>query len=632
MIFLAVLSAALMAGAGGGAGAAAPPEGIEARPPSVDPGPEGGYIATGWTYRAFVGPDGNLRSLRVGEVEMLDDQIAISLGAFFYAVGPVRLEQVSQPGPGLVVATNGPYTAEYHFHRREIRLTLHNRSESPVSYFVVLSPQVSVVTNLRTQEAAAAPTSEQWDDVRLSAPNGAFLELTGGGRLWGPWLERQVWWVNRLGPGEFIQLRMQAGVGDPPAPTLEQLVSLRARPAAPDGLTPEGGPLTFLVSIENRSEQGLSGLVSMELSATRAEQVVYTSRSVELPAKQTLELPFEARVAEPDFYRAHFLLSAQGRELAAGTAVAGHRPRDIRPATRRPRDFQEFWARLRQEVGEEPPPYQMELDPARSQPGAAVWLIRFEGFGGKTLHGWLLRPARPAPRPAVLYLSGYGARPIEPPVALAREGYVVLAMDVRGNPVGRPRPRPFEDYCTEGIESPDTYVYREIIGHYLRALRLLEARPETDPARIGLVGLSEGGGVGLMLAALHPRVRAVASAAPMLCDFPLSLRSAGWPYTEIARYLQAHPEQAEEVRRTLSYFDAANFAPQVRSPVLLSVGLLDRVSLPSAVYGVYNLLPGPKAIRLLPAAGHEGGDGIWDYKLQWLAEQLQPGAPEAGEE
>ena len=59
--------------------------------------------------------------------------------------------------------------------------------------------------------------------------------------------------------------------------------------------------------------------------------------------------------------------------------------------------------------------------------------------------------------------------------------------------------------------------------------------------------------------------------------------------------------------------------------MLLSVGFLDPVSLPAAVYGLYNVLPGPKEFKGYPEAGHEGGGALWAHKLQWLQRTL--GAP-----
>jgi cephalosporin-C deacetylase len=127
----------------------------------------------------------------------------------------------------------------------------------------------------------------------------------------------------------------------------------------------------------------------------------------------------------------------------------------------------------------------------------------------------------------------------------------------------------------------------------------------------------------MILAALTPHVAAVSADAPMLVDLPLSLRAGSWPYTEIARAVDQSPEAAPRIAGTLSYFDLVNVAPQIRCPVLLSIGLLDRVSLPAAVFGLYNVLPGPKEIRSFPQAGHEGGgEDYWSYKLEWLSRAL----------
>lgn len=603
--------------------------GVEAGPPRARPGspallpqPEGGFACEGESYRALIGPDGNLHSLRVGDTEMLDDRIAISLGAFFYADGPRKLETITTPGPTVLEATDGTFRAVYRFRRGDVRITLTSQGTA-APYFVVLSPLITVVSNPRTEEAAAAGCTESWGDARFSTEKGAYLELTGGSRIWGPWLGRQVWEVSRVVPGQSVQIRLTAGTGPPPKPTLEQLVGAHAEVAAPDGIVHVDNPILLQVSVENRSDTPLESQVSMELSACRGDQVIYATAPLPLPAKQTAATSFNATVDAPDFYHARITVSALGRELATARAAAGYRVAEIAPKVERPADFRDFWQRLASEVGDEAPDYRLDLMENRSRGEVQVWVARYPSLASKTISGWYLQPQSPGPHPGIVYLSGYGARPVVPPVALAEQGYAVLAIDVRGNAVDRPRPHPFEDYSTIGIDSPNSYVYREIIGHALGAVHLLASRQGVDPRRIAVVGVSEGGGLGLILAALSPQVRAVAADAPMLCDFPLSLRSAAWPYTEIVRYMQRRPEAAAQVTRTLTYFDVVNFAPEIKSPVLLSTGFLDPVSLPAAVYGVFNVLGGPKEIRPYPEAGHEGGGhSLWAYKLDWLKRAL----------
>jgi cephalosporin-C deacetylase-like acetyl esterase len=664
MVFLLILAMPAALAAAGRAGE------VPRAMTTSDHRPDGSLVVTAPGWRATVGADGNLHSFQVGETELLDDRVGVSLGGFLYSEGPVKLGSPVQTSPTIWEATGQGCAIEYRFTRREIRISLRNTGSKALTYFVVLSADTVITSSAQPGEAAASPATEGWSDVRFLTAGGAYIELLGGTRIWGPWLDRQVWEVSRIAPGESAVVRVRGAVGEPPQATLEQLVGLTARTSSPDAMVPADRPMEVLAEVENRSDRELSGQESMELSGCRNDLLVTATSALSLPAKQSTSTLFKMPVQLPDFYTARVVLTVEGRAVGKAVASAGYRVAEIRPAVTKPDDFKQFWQRLVAEVGSEPPVCRMEPDAQHSREGIAASVVEYEGLGGKKIYGWYLRPGeapsgeRPdkpsAPRdpsrsgvprpegrdggppqaglataaaeppleaaaryPAILYLPVYGARPVSPPMALAKGGYVVLALDVRGNRVDVPRPRAFEDYCTLGIESPDSYVYRDIVGQCMKAVRLLAAREEVDRDRIAVVGMSEGGGIGLILAALSPEVRAVAADAPLLCDLPLSVQAAGWPYTGISRYVQEHPKEGDAVRKTLSYYDVASFAPDIKCPVLMTVGFLDQVSLPAAAYGVFNLLPGPKEMKPLPRAGHEGGgEDLWNYKLTWLAQAL----------
>jgi cephalosporin-C deacetylase len=203
-------------------------------------------------------------------------------------------------------------------------------------------------------------------------------------------------------------------------------------------------------------------------------------------------------------------------------------------------------------------------------------------------------------------------------LVLAGHGYVALAVELVGEDQD-------PSYIARGLEAPETYPFRQIVMNGLRAFDLLMQREEVDPQRIAVSGASQGGGLALILAALRPEIAAVTADVPMLCDFRTSIRQAGWPYNEIARYLQNNPASENQVWRTLSYYDVLNFAPRIKTPTLMSLGLKDTICLPETIFAVYNYLPGEKEIKVYPEAGHEGGGPAqWMYKLRWLDSILRP--------
>jgi len=125
--------------------------------------------------------------------------------------------------------------------------------------------------------------------------------------------------------------------------------------------------------------------------------------------------------------------------------------------------------------------------------------------------------------PATLYVDGRGkaadAGPDGPMAALARQGRVVMAIDVRGTGEttdawqlrARKRPvYPGDEYRSAMISM---HIGRSLLGQrvedVLAALDVLAARADVDPRRIGLVGVGRAGPVALHAAALDGRVAEV---------------------------------------------------------------------------------------------------------------------------
>jgi cephalosporin-C deacetylase len=74
---------------------------------------------------------------------------------------------------------------------------------------------------------------------------------------------------------------------------------------------------------------------------------------------------------------------------------------------------------------------------------------------------------------------------------------------------------------------------------------------------------------------------------------------------EIAHYLDARPENSEDVMLVLRYFDAMNFAGMIRCGTLIGLGLRDPVVPAETVYSIANHLSAPFEIMEFPVSHSE---------------------------
>ena len=153
----------------------------------------------------------------------------------------------------------------------------------------------------------------------------------------------------------------------------------------------------------------------------------------------------------------------------------------------------------------------------------AVEHLRFRLPDGTPVRGLLTRPLSPyGAHPAILYAHAHGnryevgaselteGRPalLNPPgPVLAREGYVTFSIDM---PTFGRRAEITESAAVKAALWRGKTLFGQMLGEQAAALTWLAARPDVDPARIGMTGLSMGATLGYFLAALDPRIAAVA--------------------------------------------------------------------------------------------------------------------------
>jgi dipeptidyl aminopeptidase/acylaminoacyl peptidase len=210
---------------------------------------------------------------------------------------------------------------------------------------------------------------------------------------------------------------------------------------------------------------------------------------------------------------------------------------------------------------------------------------------GVTLGGILFRPEIPSgTRGAVLVLHGWatagtnGAAVVENRARrYSEDGYVALALSMRGWPTSGGA-----DDC--GLRQPDDVV---------AAVRWLAGQPGVDPARVALVGFSQGGQVSLLAAARGAAVRTVV---------------AYYPVTDVARWkvTTTHPEIPGYVQAVCEPGGTAPRSPlqnagAIAPPVLLVHGDRD-LQVPTEqsllLHGALEALGKPTTLVLVPGAEH----------------------------
>jgi cephalosporin-C deacetylase len=179
-------------------------------------------------------------------------------------------------------------------------------------------------------------------------------------------------------------------------------------------------------------------------------------------------------------------------------------------------------------------------------------------------------------------------------------------------------------WMTKGIFQKANYYYTKVM---LDATRALDVELDLSGTKSAIVeGGSQGGGIGLGVAALHPKVKLALIDIPFLCDIPrgVELATQG-PYLEISHYFKVHDplhEQEKAVYDTLRYVDGINFARRITCPVMIGVGLLDDVCPPSTAYALYRELKGEKELRVYPEYAHGLSSWHEEEKLKFVSSYI----------
>lgn len=297
---------------------------------------------------------------------------------------------------------------------------------------------------------------------------------------------------------------------------------------------------------------------------------------------------------------------------------------------RRPADFDAFWDETLARAAEWPLDPVLTPVPLRSNAQVETFELHYTSLDGLRIAGWYCRPresALPPPYPALIVVPGYISEPTLPK-QWAKAGYAAVGVAPRGKLRSNQRFDPgYPGLLIENIVDRATYGYRGFYIDAIRAVDVVLSRPEIDHTRIGVQGGSQGGALTLITAALRNDVITCGAAgAPYLTGFMDSVAlTHSYPYEEIGEYLRCYPDRERRVRETVAYYDCLGFAPLIRCPMLISIGLGDDVCPPETAYDLLNVLTCPVEAHAYPRCAHDAGSYWEGAKIAaFLADHLRP--------
>ena len=274
----------------------------------------------------------------------------------------------------------------------------------------------------------------------------------------------------------------------------------------------------------------------------------------------------------------------------------------FKPNTDRPPGFLGFWDSAVAELAAIAP----ETDIVRARApddGLELQRLVYTSLGGVRIQGYLLRPISGRSRPLVVHAHGYEDR-YELQVEWARLGLNVLGFDVRGSGRSAAAVSISEDgYLLTGIESPATSILRGAVADFLQSVRVATELLDGDFGTLTYYGFSFGGALALMAAAMSRDADLVVLGQPTFGWNEERRRLAlGGSALQIRQYVEKFRWRHDEVTETLRYFDTLNFAPLIRAPALVGIGLDDDVVPSRTVLAIVNHMRCPLEVRLLPVS------------------------------
>ena len=309
---------------------------------------------------------------------------------------------------------------------------------------------------------------------------------------------------------------------------------------------------------------------------------------------------------------------------------------EIRPFTREPADFIDFWNRNIEDMRAVPLSYTKEKAEEYCTDKIDCYLLKIRlNKQNQSVYAYLFYPknAQKGSCPVVLCPPGAGIKTIKEPLRhkyYAEHGFIRMEMEIHGlDP--RLSKETFDDitkafngrengYLYNGLQDPDRYYMKRVYLSLIRCLDLLTALPEWDGRNLIVQGGSQGGALAIVAAGLDRRVTQCIVNHPALSDMAAysAGRTGGYPH-----FNKVDGMFTDRNMRTMAYYDVVNFARHVTADVYMTWGYNDNTCPPTTSYAVWNTFTCPKEALITPINEHWTSDDTEYRQMEWVLKKLR---------
>ncbi len=410
----------------------------------------------------------------------------------------------------------------------------------------------------------------------------------------------------------------------------EEEMFIEVDPNHKDGIYDDNDVMNYKVNLKSNYKDIQEGKLSYEVLTDDNKLVLNSRMDVKIKHHGNENYNITIPRQKAGFYRLNVMLNLTSYDDTV-KKVFGVSPEKISSTLHRPADFDEFWESTLAQLKTVDPQFKVIAMKDKSTKDKKVYQVEMRSYDNILIRGWMVVPTFGHRFPVHYRVPGYGV-PMNP--NMDADDFIAFDIDVRGNGTSRDQIKLNTDiYSTTGLEDRDRYIYRGAIMDCIRGLDFLYTHHDLgiDTGRIYVEGGSQGGALGIATAALDKRVKVLTIQVPLYSDIRDTYEISAtypeqvFPFKMFRKYHDTHPGYTwDDFYKVFDYYDPQNFAPLVKCPVLMGIGLLDLYCPPRASISMFNhLSTNKKEFVTVANSTHEVDFHYFMFQNNWLREQLR---------